>query len=1012
MSKKILSIFVFVLFIFVLTSCNTLLNKTTSSLGTSSTTSIPTQPTINTTTDNKETTSKVPSTTTNSTLDTTTDVTKTIVTTKPTITVTTTTQTTTAKKVFTYKIYYNDSLLDEFEANEGDVVNLVAPSLDGYTFNGFYLDKELTVKLEASFTANESLEIYVSFTLNEPVKYEVSFIVNNENYLQYNVIENELLDIPTNPTLDGYDFVGWYTDSNYTTLFDFQTKITGNTTLYAKFTEKQPTTCLVTFIVNSSEYKKVTVNYNTTVSKPENPTLENHEFAGWYTDSSYTTLFNFSSNILVSTTIYAKFNIIDVSSTEISVTSYGGYLEGAYVEFNTLLNLNNSTDYSIYYMGQSDASYTKIDNELVRLNNGSIRADIVGLSAGSYSIKIVAANNVTKIINDIKVSKYDRSGYAHFNYTSGVGAYTDSGNLKDGTIVVYVTEENKNTVSATINGSTYTGLINILKAQSKSKVPLNIRIIGTVGAATWNEISYDGDPLSKGLIKKKDGNILTASLSESEIISEGINTLNTSVYSKLNGLTNKLKYSSSEYDSYWNMADISNASNVTIEGIGEDAMIFQWGFTWKKCSSIEIKNLIFDDYTEDACSFEGDSSNITAYGRYWVHNNTFNQGKNYWDVCSEQDKHYGDGGMDLKCLKGATSAYNIFYKCKKTGLIGGSDSVLTMDVTFHHNYYNEVGSRLPLGRQANMHIYNNYYYKCGTCQDIRANAFVLSEANYFESCTTAQKVTINDTYKYTVIKSYNDYINGGSSSATVVNSRTQTLTGACKPDGSTDYTNFDIDSNKFYYDSVNKKSDVYILTDTMDVKDFVKKSAGAMTSGFIPTYGDVELNDSNSNNNNNDDNGSTDSGNTNPDTTLSSVLISFDSISATSYSSNITLENATIYATSAKQVTVASQKNALTVNNTSINSYLGLGGGGAITHRNISFTTTKAAKITVYYAGGSGRYLALYDSNFNEIERATATVDTSTILSYTYSSVSADSYFIASTGSGINVYCILIEYTE
>jgi len=39
------------------------------------------------------------------------------------------------------------------------------------------------------------------------------------------------------------------------------------------------------------------------------------------------------------------------------------------------------------------------------------------------------------------------------------------------------------------------------------------------------------------------------------------------------------------------MCDVKNASNVTVEGVGENAGIYQWGFTWSGCNSIEVKNL-------------------------------------------------------------------------------------------------------------------------------------------------------------------------------------------------------------------------------------------------------------------------------------------------------------------------------------------------------------------------------------------------------------------------------------
>ena len=85
----------------------------------------------------------------------------------------------------------------------------------------------------------------------------------------------------------------------------------------------------------------------------------------------------------------------------------------------------------------------------------------------------------------------------------------------------------------------------------------------------------------------------------------------------------KLDYDSknNEFDSYYNMIDISNANNLTIEGVGTDATINQFGFTFKKSSYIEVRNLTFTNNPEDACSFEGDTKNPTLYGYYFVHHN-------------------------------------------------------------------------------------------------------------------------------------------------------------------------------------------------------------------------------------------------------------------------------------------------------------------------------------------------------------------------------------------------------
>ena len=263
-----------------------------------------------------------------------------------------------------------------------------------------------------------------------------------------------------------------------------------------------------------------------------------------------------------------------------------------------------------------------------------------------------------------------------------------------------------------------------------------------------------------------------------------------------------------------------NDKNITIEGIGSDAIIMNWGFTFKKCSSLEIRNLTFTNNPEDACGIEGDASNPKVYSRFFIHNNVFNKGYNSWDVTAEQDKGFGDGSTDFKGISNITSSYNVFNNCKKTGLIGGSDSNLTMNVTFHHNYYNQVGSRLPLGRQANMHIYNNYYLNCKSTLSIRANGYVFLEGNYFEKSKNPQVTTVSSSDYYPQIKGYNNIFNNcsGTNNTQTVSNRTDSISGVnCSING-VSYVGFDTNSSLFYYDSVNKVSKVEVLTSPEQAK--------------------------------------------------------------------------------------------------------------------------------------------------------------------------------------------------
>ena len=461
-----------------------------------------------------------------------------------------------------------------------------------------------------------------------------------------------------------------------------------------------------------------------------------------------------------------------VSGNDI-LKSYAALSESACFVWNDL----KASFAKVFYKKSGASSYTAVDNQLIRqLNSAEARVDVLGLAAGNYDFKIEVGENGKQIlVEKVAITAYDRSGYAHFNYNSGVGAYNDDGTLKSNAIVVYVTEETKNTVKA--NGKT--GITAIM--QSATSTPIAVRLIGRVSSDTrTSATTYEGK------------------------------------YELINGLRDQ---PNSGDGTLWGQMSVENVKNITLEGVGDDAEIYQWGITFKRANSIEVRNLTFSDYPEDACAFDGaNNSEAANYGNYWIHNNVFNVGKRLFDDTAEHDKAEGDGAIDIKFCHNATYSYNKVVNCHKTGLVGGSDSNLQWNITFHHNYFLKCESRMPLGRQANMHYYNNYYEGITSyCMSLRSNAFVFSEANYYLNCKKTVEVKSGG-----VCKSYHDVFSGCTKdAATVVTDRTKTVANNCAY-GDT----FDIDASRFYYDSDKKVSKVTYLSSAEQAKTDCAALAG------------------------------------------------------------------------------------------------------------------------------------------------------------------------------------------
>ncbi|MEE1013466.1 MAG: S-layer homology domain-containing protein [Clostridia bacterium] len=73
--------------------------------------------------------------------------------------------------------------------------------------------------------------------------YNVKFETNGGNSINsQSISKNGTVTKPTTPTKDGYTFVGWYTDKDLTTEYDFSARVTSGFTLYAKWTEDEKST--------------------------------------------------------------------------------------------------------------------------------------------------------------------------------------------------------------------------------------------------------------------------------------------------------------------------------------------------------------------------------------------------------------------------------------------------------------------------------------------------------------------------------------------------------------------------------------------------------------------------------------------------------------------------------------------------------------------------------------------------------------------------------------------------
>lgn len=91
------------------------------------------------------------------------------------------------------------------------------------------------------------------------------------------------------------------------------------------------------------------------------------------------------------------------------------------------------------------------------------------------------------------------------------------------------------------------------------------------------------------------------------------------------------------------MLAFQNMKNVTIEGIGEDATVHGWGFSFKRCQNFEVRNIGIMWY--GGVGGDGDGLSLdTENKNFWVHNCDFFYGA----PGKDSDQVKGDGAIDLK----------------------------------------------------------------------------------------------------------------------------------------------------------------------------------------------------------------------------------------------------------------------------------------------------------------------------------------------------------------------------
>ncbi|MEV6587085.1 pectate lyase family protein [Streptomyces acidicola] len=176
-------------------------------------------------------------------------------------------------------------------------------------------------------------------------------------------------------------------------------------------------------------------------------------------------------------------------------------------------------------------------------------------------------------------------------------------------------------------------------------------------------------------------------------------------------------------------------SNTTVLGVGSSSGFTGGGLRIKGATNVVVRNLNISKPVAPS-----DGITVQESTKVWIDHNSFSADRDH-------DKDYYDGLLDITHGSDyVTVSWNTFKDHFKGSLVGHSDNNSSEDtghlkVTYHHNEFSNVYSRIPSLRFGTGHFYNNYVNGADTACHSRMGAQMLVENNVFRSTKIA--VTTN-----------------------------------------------------------------------------------------------------------------------------------------------------------------------------------------------------------------------------------------------------------------------------
>ena len=315
------------------------------------------------------------------------------------------------------------------------------PSKYGYTFDGWYMDSELTQVFRFGENGDKvtgNITLYAKWIENDRLRAEIAIekisIVYQDGDNANSVTKN--ITLPTSLNVSGDVNISWSSNtpsviSNSGTVTrpsgrDIVVVLTAKATAGSVYRTKTftvtviheatptPSGYTVTFNSNGgSTVASIHTSSDGTVIMPENPVREGYVFAGWYKDEAFTEIFTFGADgdkITKDTTLYAQWINTDTLRAEYALGEIViGYADGdnpKYVTSN--LTLPTKIDDISISWSSSNAGVVSLNGKVTRPSGHDVDIILTATAlSGSqsesrtFNVKVIRARS--RLSSDIPV---------------------------------------------------------------------------------------------------------------------------------------------------------------------------------------------------------------------------------------------------------------------------------------------------------------------------------------------------------------------------------------------------------------------------------------------------------------------------------------------------------------------------------------------------------------------------------------------------------------------------------